>query len=244
MPVPTHTVNTSWLSRITKFLLVACLFYCVGAAAGQPDFPPPPKSSVRSVGNDMVINGRTTAIRMFVSHEEIEDVLEFYRELWQEPVADGAPGFTQEDEAMLPWRLVTRIEDGHVMTVQVQLGRDGEGAWGYLADSLLPKGGEPVAGEPPPPSIGGSDVLSNITHNDPGQLGQTAVVKNDYSVSRNVDFYRDSYGGWRTDMDKMLIENKLHTLRFTRGKQNVVITISGSEDGAEIVINRVTKSLL
>lgn len=232
-------------SRIAQGLFLALsLFLGSNALAGQPDFPPPPKAKVKSVGNDMVINGRTTAIRMFVTREDLDDVLEFYQELWEEPVSKGAPGFTQEDEAMLPWRLVTRVEDGHVMTVQVQLGRDGDGAWGYLADSLLPKGGEPVAGEPPPPSIGGSDVLSNITHNDPGQLGQTAVVKNDYSVSRNADFYRQSYGDWRTDMDKALIEGHLHTLRFTRGRQNVVITISGSEDGAEIVINRVSKSLL
>ena len=224
-------------------IVLSCLF-CASAAARQPDFPPPPKSSVRSVGNDMVINGRTTAIRMFVTQEDLEDVLEFYRELWQDPVADGAPGYTLEDEAMLPWQLVTRIEDGHVMTVQVQLGQDEEGAWGYLADSLLPRDGEPVEGEAPPPSIGGSDVLSNITHSDPGQLGQTTVLNNDYSVSRNADFYRETYGDWRTDLDRTLIEGHLHTLRFTQGRKNVVITISGSADGAEIVINRVSRSLL
>jgi len=229
--------------RVVAGILLAGVF-CAPVTARQPDFPPPPKSSVRSVGNNMVINGRTTAIRMFVTQEDLEDVLEFYRELWQEPVAEGAPGYTLEDEAMLPWQLVTRVEDGHVMTVQVQLGQDEEGAWGYLADSLLPRDGEPVEGEAPPPSIGGSDVLSNITHNDPGQLGQTTVLNNDYSVSRNADFYRETYGDWRTDLDRALIEGHLHTLRFTRGRQNVVITISGSEDGAEIVINRVSRSLL
>lgn len=234
-------------SQIISRALFGFVAYAVLVAnvyAGQPDFPPPPKSSVNSVGNDMVINGRTTAIRMFVSQQDLEDVLAFYRELWQEPVAKGAPGFTQEDEAMLPWRLVTRVEDGHVMTVQVQPGSDEEGSWGYLADSLLPKGGEPVEGEAAPPSIGGSELLSNITHNDPGQLGQTAMLRNEYSVSRNVDFYREQYGDWRIDMDRSLIPGHAHTLRFTRGRQNVVITISGSEDGSEVVINRVTRSLL
>ena len=227
-----------------SFVFTALIMFSGSVTAGRPDFPPPPKSSVSTVGNNMVINGRTTAVRMFVTEKDLDEVIEFYQELWVDPVVEGGPGYTVEREAMLPWRLVTRVEDGHAMTVQIQPGRDEEGSWGYLADSLLPKDGEPVAGEAAPPSIGGSDVLSNITHDDLGQMGQTAVLRNDYSVSRNVDFYRETYGDWRTDMDQALVEDRMHALRFTRGKQNVVITIHGSEDGAEIVINRVTKELL
>ena len=238
------------MNRKTKInllsLLVMMLGLCLPCAsiAGPPDFPPPPKSSVSSVGNNMVINGRTTAVRMFVTQQSREEVIEFYRELWQDPVVDGGPGHTYEDTAMLPWHLVTRVEDGHAMTVQVQTGRDEDGSWGYLADSLLPRGGEPVEGELPPPSIGGSDVVSNITHDDPGQTGQTAVIRNDYSVSRNVSFYRNQFEDWRVDMDKALVEGNLHALRFTRGRKHIVITINGSEEGAEIVINRVSKDLL
>ena len=238
MPVAKYT----FFNISIGFLLT--LVISMEVRAGRPDFPPPPKASVSTVGNNMVINGRTTAVRMFVTEKDLEEVIEFYQELWVDPVVEGGPGYTLEREAMLPWRLVTRVEDGHAMTVQVQPGRDEEGSWGYLADSLLPKDGEPVEGEPPPPSIGGSDVISNITHDDLGQLGQTAVLRNDYSVSRNVDFYRETYGDWRTDMDQALVQDRMHALRFTRGKQNIVITIHGSEDGAEVVINRVTKELL
>ncbi|MEM7468740.1 MAG: hypothetical protein AAF387_17875 [Pseudomonadota bacterium] len=235
--------------RLRKFVRMVVTLLAMSASAPltfarPPDFPPPPKSSVSTVGNNMVINGRTTAVRMFVTQQEVQEVIEFYQDTWSDPVDEGDIGYTLEDQAMLPWLLVTRVEDGHAMTVQVQPGQDGVGSWGYLADSLLPRGGEPVAGEPAPPSIGGSEVLSNITHEDPGQLGQTAVMRNEFSVSRNVSFYREQYSDWRVDMDQALVEGHLHALRFTRGRQHVVITVNGSEEGAEVVINRVKRDLL
>ena len=232
------------LARIGPYqiILTGALVFAGTCAATPPDFPAPPESSTISVGQEMVINGRITSIRSFVSQIEVEEVVDYYKELWVEPVARGGPGYALEDLAMAPWRLVTRVEDGFAMTVQVQAGNDG--SYGHLAISALPKNGEAVAAQPDPPSLRGSEVLSNISHNDTGQQGQTAVVTNKFSVARNVDFYRDKFDGWRVDTDKALAKGKMHALRFTRGRQNVVITINGGDMESEIVINTVRRSLL
>ena len=223
-------------------LSVFVLSFTNDVNAKPPDFPAPPKSSVASVARDMNLNGRITTIRMFTSSKEVGDVLEFYKELWSEPVSRKGPNFAQEDRAIAPWRLITRIEDGYAMTVQVQAGDPG--SWGYLAISALPDRGEPVPGAGAPPSMRGSEVLSNITHKDPGLNGQTAVIKNKFPVMRNVEFYREKFNAWRVDIDKAVAEGKVHTLRFTRGRTNVVITINGGDAESEIVINKTERSLL
>ena len=224
---------------LAAFLVTVCV---AEAIAKPPDFPAPPKSSVASVAQDMNLHGRITTIRMFTTHNEVEEVLDFYKEIWSEPVSRKGPNYAQEDRAMAPWRLITRVEDGYAMTVQVQAGDPG--SWGYLAISALPEGGEPVPGASTPPSMRGSEVLSNITHKDLGMNGQTAVIKNKFPVMRNVEFYREKFDAWRVDTDKAIAEGKVHTLRFTRGRTTVVITINGGDAESEIVINKTKRSLL
>ena len=133
---------------LAAFLVMVC---AADAIAKPPDFPAPPKSSVASVAQDMNLHGRITSIRMFTTRDEVEEVLDFYKEIWSEPVSRKGPNYAQEDRAMAPWRLITRVEDGYAMTVQVQAGDPG--SWGYLAISALPEGGEPAPGASAPPSM-------------------------------------------------------------------------------------------
>ncbi|MEQ8662932.1 MAG: hypothetical protein RLW62_19130, partial [Gammaproteobacteria bacterium] len=103
-------------------ILLAMLMLCASAAvlAGPPDFPAPDGASVSVVSDAMTVQGRTMAVRAFLSDDPLEDVVAFYQALWQEPPAPGAPGVAYEPDAIAPWHLLTRVEDGYVMTVQVQ----------------------------------------------------------------------------------------------------------------------------
>jgi len=222
-------------SLVAALMLASC-----AALAGKPDFPPPPHARVSSVGEDMLIKGRRTSVRMFTTDDEVEDVLIFYREEWADPVAEGGPGFAAEDLAMRPWRLLTRVEDGYVMTVQVQPGKGG--SWGYLAISRLAEGGEGEAYDTPP-SMRGSEIISSVEHSDPGRDATTTVIANEFSVRANVQFYRDRYADWRQDMDRALKEGRVHAMRFTRGRRNVTITIKGDDGQAQVVVNDVKTSL-
>ena len=109
------------------------------------------------VSDAMRIGGRTMAVRAFNTEDTLEEVVEFYQEFWQEPPQKHAPGYTYEPDAIAPWHLVTRVEDGVVMTVQVQPAKGG-GAWGYLAAGQLPEPGEPPAAAPQLPVMDGSQT--------------------------------------------------------------------------------------
>ena len=218
-------------------LFVALCATSFSVEANRPKFPAPPDSNVSQVGQNMLINGRRTDIRMFSSADAVDEVLLYYRELWAEPVAKGGPGFAAEDVAMRPWRLLTRVEDGWVMTVQVQPGN--EGSWGYLAVSKMPRNGKGEVSAPPP-APSNSTVISDIRHDDPGQAARTAVIKNNLSVSANVSYYRNQYADWREDADRAVSDGRVHALRYTRGRDTVTITIQGDRAESEVVINEVS----
>lgn len=209
--------------------------------AKPPDFPAPPKAVVASAGRDMVIHGRSTSVRMFSSADSVEEIFDFYKDIWDKPVSRNAPAYAQEDEMALPWRVLTRVEDGYVMTVQAR--PEGGGSSGYLAISRLNRNGEPIE-SPAPAVMHGSEVLSNISHKDPGKDATTVVARNENSVQSNVAFYRSQFDSWRTDMDLAVATGRMHAMRFTRGRRNVNITIHGNDSGSEIVINEVTNGIL
>jgi hypothetical protein len=229
-------------SRLLAVLCGALLL--VGAAqARPPDFPAPKEAKVSSVAEQMTIAGRSMAVRAFVTEQSVDDVVKFYQDAWHEPPVDGAPGCAVEREALAPWTLVTRVEDDYEMTVQV-MQREPKGAFGFLALGHLPEPGVPPVAPPAPPSMQGSEVLSNISSHDAGKQAQTAMLHNDKSFASNVNFYRGYYQDWRVDTDKEVSRGKMHALAYTRGREQVVITIQGGRDGTHIVLNSIKHDLL
>ena len=222
--------------------LAALLLASPAQARRAPDFPGPPKADVTMIAENMNINGRSTQVRTFFTELDMDEVTDFYDELWSEPVADGGPGMAREDRAMAPWRVLTRVEDGYAMTVQVQPTQD-EGSWGYLARSRLPRGGV-TERLPEPPSLRGSQVLSNVEHDDAGKTAQTTMLVNKHSATTNADFYRRQYAGWRVDMDRSFADGKFHTMSYARGREQVMITVEGNAGQARVVINKVKRDLL
>lgn len=225
-------------------LVVAAVLGASAARASPPDFPPPDHAAVTVVSNSMTIQGRTMAVRSFVSDDPVEDVVAFYQDLWQEPPVKGAPGVAYEPDALAPWHLLTRVEDGYVMTVQVQPSNS-QGSFGYLALGKLPDPGDgPVPAPPDPPAMDGSALQSTMVNDDPGKEAQTSMLINEYSVDSNVHFYRNYYQAWRKDIDQAMGNKSLHALSFRRGSEQVIITIQGGRDGSQIVLNSIKHSVL
>ena len=183
------------------------------------------------------------AVRAFTTDDTVEEVVAFYQALWEDPPVRGAPGVAYEPDAIAPWHLLTRVEEGYVMTVQVQPGKNG-GAFGYLALGRLPDPGDGPIALPEPPAMSGSEVLSNVLNDDAGKDAQTSMLVNEFSLQSNLNFYRDHYAGWRTDVDQSMGHGSMHALAFRRGRKQVIITIKSGRDGSHIVINSVTHDLL
>jgi hypothetical protein len=227
------------MKRLTIITFIS-LMGVMTAVQARPDFPPPPDSTVSKVGDSIVLNGIAMDIRLFGSRKSPGEVLAFYRDHWPEGSQDQ-PGYVETD-AMPPWRIITRVEDGYLMTVQVQAAKKSDGSTGYLGISRMPD-----LDEAPPelgrgfPKMRGSYVANDLQSKDLAKKGRTIVLMNGASVRTNANFYRDFYlnSGWSAEMDKEISGGNIHTLRFRNGNRNVSIVINGG--GTTVVTAQITK---
>lgn len=243
------------LKRLKQFvsfkilLLASLLFFVLSsqlAFARTPDFPPPPDAAVEWVGQDIEVNGIKSSIRAFHTKESIEDVVEFYRNEWKRPVEKDKPGFMETIDAA-PWYIISRIEDGYLLTVQVQVNKnDTSSSWGYLSISPLPntKAKAPELGKTVP-KIPGSIVMSEMKSDDPGKKATTLLISNTHSVRNNADFYRGHYQskGWTKETDQNLGRDEGHSLVFKNRRNRVTIMLLKDKDYTRIVVNSVRNSV-
>jgi hypothetical protein len=219
----------------STFLLLAGLCLMPPAVRAAPKFPAPPDSTVGKLGETMIVNGIPMHIRQFVSRKSVHEVLEYYRQYWPKGTEEK-PGYTETD-ILTPWKIITRVEDGYLMTVQVS--EQGEsGSHGLLGMSKLPNPDRelPVLGQDFP-KMRGSTVFNDIQSKDIGKQGRTLQLSNQFSVESNANFYRDHYTnqGWAVDMDKGFSNGNSHAQRFSNGSKSVTITINKGKNGSVIV---------
>ena len=228
------------------FILLFTLLSPVLLAA-TPDFPPPPQAIVEWVGKDLEVNGIKSAVRSFHTRKSIEQVVKFYRREWKRPVAKDMPGFMETIDAA-PWYIISRVEDGYLLTVQVQVKKnDDSGSWGYLSMGPLPgKNNSNSELGKGTPKMSGSHVLNEMKSNDPGKKARTMIISNNHSVSSNVTFYRNHYQGkgWTVESDRDLGQGKVHTLVFKTRRNRITMMFMKDKSATRIVINSVTHSLL
>lgn len=223
-----------------------CLLLSPVLLAGKPDFPSPPKANVEWVGKNINVNGIQSEIRAFHTRQSIERVVHFYRKEWKRPPEKGIPGYLENIDAA-PWYVISRIEDGYLLTVQVQVKEnDQSGSWGYLSLSKQPKKSnkEPKLA-PSVPKIPGSYVMNEMLSEDPGKDASTVLLSNKHSVRNNADFYRGHYQskGWTTETDQTLGYNEGHSLVFKNRRNRVTIMLLKDEVYTRIVVNSVKHSM-
>jgi len=221
---------------VIKTLMVTVLLAGLPALVlAGPKFPPPPKSSIGLLGDELVVNGIPMEIRQFATSRSLQDVVEFYVDLWEgNDKKQPDYGITQ---ALPPWTIVTHVEDDYLLTVQVA--SDGKrGASGYLAISpLLPKN-QPRLGKGFP-MMRGSLVINEVFSKDSGKKGRTLTFRNSNSLQSNVNFYRHHYKnkGWALEMENALFKGKAQTLRFRNSNKHVTLVLK-DDAGATIVTSQ------
>ena len=205
-----------------------------GIVLAAPKFPPPPGSKIGLIAESLVINGIEMDVRQFNSKRSVGEVLEFYREYWPAGT-EKQPGYTETD-ALEPWQIITRVEDGYLMTVQVTAaGR--KGSTGLLGMSKLPNPEKlPKLGKNIP-KMSGSRVFNDIKTRDPGKNGRTVALLNDFTVENNANFYRDYYtsNGYGLDMDQSVSGGAAHAQRFSKRGKVVTIVINKTAEGTAVV---------
>lgn len=233
-------------SQLTFLLLFT--FLIPTSVVAIADFPPPPESTVEWVGKNLEVNGIQSAIRTFHSRRSIEKVVKFYRKEWERPVGKDMPGFMETIDSA-PWYIISRIEDGYLLTVQVQVeAGDSSGSWGYLSRSRLPekqKGNNSIALGKNTPKMPGSHVLNEMKSNDPGKKASTLIISNSSSVASNVAFYRNHFNskGWTLETDRSLGHGKVHSLIFKTKRNRTTMMFMPGKKSTKILINSVTNSI-
>jgi hypothetical protein len=206
--------------------------------AGKPSVPEPPESTVKTVANKLNYNGLPMQTKRFDSKTSMSKVLGFYKRKWARKI-EGRPGFLQETSS--PWQVLSRIEDGYLLTVQVQP-KGKSHSWGYLgisnlADYLFDKAPK----EEDFPAMRGSKVRNNIASIDPGLQAQTMLVQNDYSVNSNISYYKNHYVGlgWNIARELSFDDGKNQILRLVKNDYELILVISDIDGGTNVVANKV-----
>ncbi|TDJ64974.1 MAG: hypothetical protein E2O36_00835 [Proteobacteria bacterium] len=229
-----------------RLLVVAACLNLLNAgvvAAKAPEFPVPDDARVAPIGQNMRVNGSVISARHFSSRESTEEIIDFYREEWGKK-ARRDPAFTVTN-VHAPWTIISRIEDGYLMTVQVRA-TDTGGSEGLLGMSRLSDAKVKHQLGQGFPLMGGSKVINEVISQDVGQSGRTMIVGNKHDIRTNVDFYRGRYEteGWTFDMDRS-IGGMAHVLALRKGRKRVNLVLrEAAKGGTQIVVNEVTHNLL
>ena len=200
--------------------LVACALQV--SAADWPEFPSPEDSRLRVVGEDLSINGLPTRIWELSSPKAPEEILAYYQEQWQQPVAPGAPGFLEQTVG--EWQIISRAEEPYLYTVQVAEAAVGT-TFGFLSVSqpLQLEGHKPEAFAKP----AGSEVLLDLASDDQGKRGRVVQFKNRQSIESNYQFYKKRYlaKGW-VELSQLPPDRNKALLLMNKGGGRVSVVLN------------------
>ncbi len=231
---------------LSRFVIIICLssLTCGLVAAKELEFPPPKDAAVSLVGNNITVGGKTMNIRQFYTRDKIEKVQKFYHRLWKKGEIKDLPGYLETKDNP-PWHIISRLQQGHILTVQMQSADDG-GTWGYLASSLLTQAATESNAAESFPKLPGSEILHDIQSRDIGQSGTTMLISNEKSLESNTNYYKNYYQqrGWRTDLDMAIATEDSYVMAFTNGRDKVNLVLRRVDESTIITVNKVTHDLL
>ena len=227
----------------SRTCLVALL--CLGLVAhaqARSILPAPPKSNIGLLGEKIVVNGIPTQIRLFSTSSSLQEVIDFYKTLWEEDVVTGVPGYIISTD-LPPWTIISRIEEEYILTVQVT-SNNKRRALGYL--SMIPL--DPAQRTKPGmdfPRMKGSMILNDTYSEDSGKKGRNILLKNSNSIKSNANFYRNHYQrlGWEEITEIPLHSGKQQVLQFRRSNKHVTLVLKAQAGATIINSQSVTEGL-
>lgn len=205
----------------------------VGSEVALDAVPVPSGVDREVIALNLVQNGHRLSVAKLHGINDREALADFYRGVWADPLAEGVPGYIEEQAG--PWTLVSRpTEDWH----QVVQWRDTPEGLAVRVSVLELKTASDQVADVALPS--GSTLLSSTGASDVWTDASTYLVHNSGSVSHVADFYRRHYTseGWTAVMDRQV--GSTHILLLTRSGKSAELAVLPSESGGTVaVINEV-----
>lgn len=195
--------------------------------------PVPPDANVQPVTLNLLQNGHLLSIASLETNASIESTLQFYREQWQEPLAQNIPGYVEELAG--EWSIISRPRDGWNQVVQLRQGESGiEGRVSVM--HLTPSGNA----LPPVPMPSGASLVSSTGAEDIGHSSNTYVVFSTSGMRSVSDFYRNHFDGegWSRVSDRQVESSQVMLLQRSGERAEIVVS-RVSSGGTLTVINKV-----
>ena len=181
----------------------------------------------------MIVNGIPMQIRQFSSNRSLQEVIDFYKTLWEDDTIPGLPGHSIST-AFPPWTIISRIEEEYILTVQITSDSKRR-TLGYLSVSPLDPKQHTKPGQDFP-LMKGSQILNDTVSEDSGKKGRTLLLQNSNTIKSNANFYRNHYKrlGWEEITEIPPHSGKQQVLQFRRSNKHVTLVLK-EQAGATIV---------
>ena len=196
----------------------------------------PERSQAIWVAEEINQNGMPMQIQQFRSELGVEEVLNFYRDLWRKRRdRREIPGYIEN--SIDGWSVISRYEND--TNIVVQLKASAEGTGGYISTTRPMEVGGMDAFAISFPRLGGTDLVSNTASRDGGRTANTLILMNRHTVESNVLFYQSSMPGlgWKAVRDS-LVEG-VGVLMFNRDGETCEMSISRGDDDATVILANV-----
>lgn len=236
---PVQKISQEYLRKIFRFILpilvahIAVIVVTSVESIAAVEIPSPSWLERTLVADNMVINGLPSVVHYFETDRTLEELLDFYRQKWDESAAQKA-GYREAEVG--PWHVISKIDGQYLLTVQAQQ-KEAFTTKGYLAIGDLSAVQNKKDRGKGVPKMSGSKIVNDLVSNDPGKKGRTMMIANSFSVSSNTDYYRNYYlsHGWGQLMDQG--SNDAQVLAFSRFGKEAHLVISKTSGSTMVVMN-------
>lgn len=196
-----------------------------------------PEGQAVVVTPSTVVNGLPMVVTELNTRLSPEEVRRFYLVLWR---GQASGVFEMENEG---WQIVAMLDGNCYYTTQIKAA--GTGARALLGVSRVPDRGKLREAGAGFPRLPGSQVLTDMVHDDGMKKGRTLLLNNAHSARVNADFYKQALvtDGWELRAAR-IVPNPAGTgyvLHLRRGLEERNVTIAGSRDGTNIIANTVDR---
>lgn len=218
--------------NLIKLVLAGYIFFSPFASCLS--VPTPKGMHLSWVGQEIMHNGMPINILHFSTSNKPEFILEYYRKAWAEPVSQNAPGFLENTTEQ--WQVVSRLEDGRNLVVQVKA-KEGGGSEGYLSQMNL-SGRVAIKDAYDFPKPQGSVLVSHTVGEDFKGEALTLVITSALSVNEVSNYYLQTLKskGYSAQFNQK--ESGNHALFFLGKNKKIDVAIGPvATGGSAIFVN-------
>lgn len=194
------------------------------------DIRVPANTETSWVGRGIEHNGVTMDVKLLSSSESSDQLLTFYKNMWE---SDGGEGVDYTIGEAGDFKLISKIMDNHNIVIQLRDNSSGH-AEGYLSAIKLSSIGNAVSDDDFP-ALSNTTLVSKTVSDDTGKKAVTRVLINNYSVVSNAEFYRSRFesDGWAKSYANA--ETRSFLAFYSRNNKTMELAIS-KKPGKETVI--------